>query len=536
MDMQAMRRGAARAAATVGALLAAALLALVVQAAPAHALTSGETGSVTLGNLEAGTQVEVYKVVDVNWDDAGDQPVSPAYTWTSAVAGWVKANYPAYVDDSEGKSGVAEAFGSMGDAASKEFYDKLAAAVSAGTVALDPAKTFTAAAGGTQVDGLAMGGYLVLASNSANYVYQPIGVNIEPVYDTAAGAWKLAEGAVQNIEVKRSPVGIEKTVNGQKVVGAAYGEALDFALVSPVPAYPENASADAKKYGIFDMMDAGLTFDSSSLRVYGLASKDQASADAAPLVEGTHYTVGATNLAGEAATFALDFDYESIAGFAYIRVEYQGALNENAPIGPAGTENHAKLEFNDDPYDAGGYATHGDSTKVYSYGIDVTKVDKADGTTALAGAKFTVADASGAGISFAAVDAAAGHYRVVAAGTAGAITELEVGSTDAAKGRLVIDGLAEGDYSLAETQAPGGYTKPSRTFSFAVADADARGVLDGKVGESQVGYVTGSIENAKGFELPTTGDMGTMGITALGVAAIAAALAVLVRMRRGARR
>lgn len=518
----------------IGAWLATFVMAIALAlgiASPALGapVTSTSTGSVTLENIEKGAKIDVYHVITVNWDDATHQPQEPVYKWNDdgekSVADWVKVNHPDYINADT--NAVTDKFKTDDDA--KVFYDALSAAIANGDVSLSPEQpTITAGENETVVSGLPLGTHLFIIGSSTNYVYQPVAQNVVPVWNDKANEWQVQKPNI-NVEVKRSELDIDKTVENVKITGAQYGDVLDFKLVSAVPTYPENAVN--KLYGISDTMnpEGGLTFVEGSVKVYGLQSKDQDPTEGELLIEGTHYTKDGKDSATPAndVTFGLHFKYDEISKYKYIAVTYQGILNSNADL-IKGAENEAHLEWNNNPYDENGYDEIPDQAKVYPYGLDVLKVDSGKDKTPLAGAEFTL-NIKGDDNLLKFVKDDEGKYHVYD-------DEVDKGreTTTAlvvnGEGKLVVDGLDKDvTYVLTETKAPEGYVKPSGSIEFTITDADDDGLVDN---ENNTAYIHKTISNDKGFDLPATGGAGTIAITAVGVCVMVGAAVVLVRTRK----
>ncbi len=94
-----------------------------------------------------------------------------------------------------------------------------------------------------------------------------------------------------------------------------------------------------------------------------------------------------------------------------------------------------------------------------TYGFDLDKVDE-EGET-LEGAKFTLT--KGGETVYFLYDEGTKTYTVCEAGTEGATTEIEAGSVH-------VTGLAEGDYTLTETEAPEGYQASGKTVTITVGE------------------------------------------------------------------
>ena len=177
-------------------------------------------------------------------------------------------------------------------------------------------------------------------------------------------------------------------------------------------------------------MPAGLTFTDAenAIRVYGV--NDTTGEDGAPLAQGVAY--GKT--VGQNTTFTLRFVYDQIDEYSEIRVEYSAVLSAQAVPGQGNT-NSAKLEYRNDPYVEDGYNTVSDSATVYTYGIEVIKVDGDNNETRLAGAEFKLyggidADGNVTGDPIRFFQTGNGVYRKLCAGDASSTDTLTVNDTE----------------------------------------------------------------------------------------------------------
>lgn len=101
-------------------------------------------------------------------------------------------------------------------------------------------------------------------------------------------------------------------------------------------------------------------------------------------------------------------------------------------------------------------------------------------------------------------------------------------------------GLDVGTYKLEEVKAPKDYTLLKDKIEFTITDANPGpdGVIDGNSSEkvtvngTDTGRLTTTITNNKGFNLPSTGGMGTYIFTIGGLVVMAGAVLLLVSSKK----
>ena len=216
----------------------------------------------------------------------------------------------------------------------------------------------------------------------------------------------------------------------------------------------------------------------------------------------------------------ITFNYETPSTY---EITYSAVINENAKI--ANSENNTfTLKYNDE-----GDMT--DTTEVVTYQIDLEKVDTSNAETKLAGAKFKLYDAKTDGneipVVLVPLDVAHGEttdknygtenskvdnvYRHAKTGETG--VEMVTGAT----GKIIVQGLANGNYYFEETEAPKGFNKlTARTDATTIKDENA----------------TIKVYNESGAELPSTGGIGTTIFYIIGAILVIGAGVVLVTRRR----
>lgn len=323
----------------------------------------------------------------------------------------------------------------------------------------------------------------------------------------------------------------------------------------------------AKNYVIHDRISKGLTLDLSSVVVRHGTTE---------LTKTTDYVVnpaGSPHCGNADCKLEIQFTDTFLAKLTaddVITVDYSAQVNENALVGTYG--NTAWLNYGGDaPFgdgqaktpDAGtGGDPDPDSPKpgVHTFKLDIYKymADKDGKPTALAGAKFQLADKAGNVIKVVpytgettklpAISMTVGttgetaltdadRYRVAVDDTeAGAV---DIFTTTTGKG-VVIYGLGAGEYTLTETEAPAGYNKLEAPVTVKISGykdsngqptsdpADPAGQLYN--GTTKVGSI--NVQNLYGTQMPETGGMGTTILYIVGAILVVGAVVFLVARKR----
>lgn len=343
-----------------------------------------------------------------------------------------------------------------------------------------------------------------------------------------------------NANIKGSLPTVDKKVqvngNGADTADAKIGDTLTFTLTSTIP---DMSAYDTYTFNFKDTLSKGLTYgDITSVTVEGVD---------APLVKDTDYTVTTTPAAAGNTLLTVgmtDFKnkQQTNAG-KKITVTYTATLNENAVVGGAGNVNSATIQYSNDPSSTGTGESEPDKVRVFTYGFTVDKYtgdNYNDAATRLAGAEFTLtAKGDTSAIKFVQVNAGSATedavYRVAKAGeTAGTTTTI----TTPANGKVVFQGLKNGEYTLTETKVPAGYNKLASAIGVKV-----NGSNDGTDTTNATVNITYNndnndttydqtasngvipVQNKSGAILPGTGGMGTIAFTVIGVLVIALGVA-----------
>ena len=199
-------------------------------------------------------------------------------------------------------------------------------------------------------------------------------------------------------------------------------------------------------------------------------------------------------------------------------VYYEAVLNENAVLGNPGNPNEAYLEFSNDPYTDQTGKTGTDKVVVFTYQLQVDKIDEQNHP--LAGAEFTLYK----------YDSNNKDYLI----------EMPL-AADESETQFIWSGLDDGYYRLVETTVPAGYNEMA-PIDFTIyanhpesSDNPQLIELSGGVlgtGDITIGQIQKNIVNKTGTVLPETGAEGTFFlITTSTVLVVVAAVFMITRKK-----
>ena len=242
-----------------------------------------------------------------------------------------------------------------------------------------------------------------------------------------------------------------------------------------------------------------------------------------------------------------------------VTVDYTATLNSDAVIGLDGNPNEVKLIFSNNPNMTGDGTGKPDDTGetpidkviVFTYELDVEKVDGTNTATKLKDAEFVLKRKVGENTEYAVVNNKERLEKWVA--SIDDATKLVTG----ADGLVKVAGLDDGTYYLEETKAPSQYNKLSKDVEIVISTktknnqiwtgtaSDALTKIEVTVtdvktvktdGNVKSGSVKVTVENYKGSELPSTGGMGTTIFYVVGsILVLGAAILLITKKRMSAR-
>lgn len=411
------------------------------------------------------------------------------------------------------------------------------------------------------------GYYLLLVSTTAqnNRTYMPVTVFVQvkngnvrvyaagsEITDDPTAVFKYEDGPAINVRVSDDS---KATTQWKETAGGRVGETMDFYMEVSTPAY-ESEHVDISSL-IAKCQLAGLNYVEDSMKATTLPNADSDAVKDA--IKGT--TVGADG------NLTVELDYSKIrsaTGRGLIYLHFKAAVAPDA-VAESEASATAKLEYVFS-MEAGKTKTTADSTAaVYNYDFTLFKksnelIDPSDAGSShrpLAGAGFTLYadEAMNTPVSMVKVDATAttdAYYRPALAGEAGAVAQMDANMGND-NNTLSIRGLDVGSYYVKETKTPSGYYAPKGSFKLELtAERDASESLVktlAKGGFSALEKADRALVQRDGvnkglnrFEadllnsstpvLPTTGGVGTVMFTVIGLLCMGAALWFFLFARR----
>lgn len=319
-------------------------------------------------------------------------------------------------------------------------------------------------------------------------------------------------GDKTEVTIKSKFPTVDKQVSNNKTdykdnTTAQVGDTVTFKLTAKVP---DMTDYTTYKFVFHDTLSNGLAYDAGTVKV---------TIGGTEVTKEGNYTVNEPT--GESKELTVTFAdltkvTDATAGKDIV-VTYTAKITKDAVTTKPAT-NKAYLEYSNNPGTDELGKSNPDESKVYTYDIEIHKFHTEDtDENRLANATFKLtSDVDGNNVVKLVAETDANAYHVQGDGETGVDTVTTDGT-----GKINIKGLKAGTYYLHETIAPTGYNKLKKPIKIEITVADGNYTTPSyKVDDKANTGNTIKVENVKGVMLPETGSIGTIGLTALGVAVV----------------
>lgn len=407
-----------------------------------------------------------------------------------------------------------------------------------------------------------------LAPNDYRFIETGLGenngyiLNGKPYEFTVQNDGKIKVGSKEPTDIATITANNEKpdlkkeVKNGntyENAADASIGDMVEWKVSASVPSNVDQL----EKYSITDKMSSALTWVEAEAALNITYKSNGTPVNA----ETTDYTLIKPTDNQEGGSWTIEFTEAGKTklktnNISSIEVTFKTKLNEKANIGSAGNLNDAQLDYSNaiyplvDPTNPNDGKKPGedhikDQAKVYSFAIDMTKVDGNNTATKLEGVYFDLYKYSGTVTEPTESDLKGSGKKI---NTTDLVTDIN--------GKITVKGLENGNYYLVETKAAaGGYNLLKAPVKVVIAQEysvekkttvtkDAEGNVTSTTtvvnktftggDENNAGTYSVTIENRKGFTLPKTGDIGTAMFLIIGIGGMLAAVYIMLRGRKRA--
>lgn len=478
------------------------LIAVMLVASAATGALAAGPGEITVNKTVAGKTYDIYRIFDVTYTGTGANKTY-LYTMTDEFKGFFTSEYGIAADDHAGAVAIVSDSKKF-DA----FVEKVKKYALENGIAVTDSKTAT----GTSVvfSNLSLGYYLVYPQGGLTAACSLTTTDPEATVDVKTEYPEIDKVIVEN--------GTDKDVTTSKV-----GDMVTFKLTSTVP---DMTGYTKYTYKVTDTLSAGLTFNNDVAVKVGTRT----------LYSPQDFKVTPVAHAGNETIFEIDFvdflQHQARAGDKVV-ITYTATVNENAVIGGTGNPNEVNLIYSNNPKDENSTdKTPDDIVIVYTFMLNLEKVDAANHATKLNGAIFSLWTPE-----FISGATTKSHTD----GGSSIVLYLIKNDLETTGNGTFQFNVKAGTYYLFEETPPTGYNKMTDPIKFTVTpefDPNTNLLLNVTTDNTDVtwdastGSVSTTVENRSGLELPSTGGRGVTLFVAGGGVLMLGSIGTLIFRRK----
>ena len=341
--------------------------------------------------------------------------------------------------------------------------------------------------------------------------------------DSAYSRFMLTLVDESTIDAKSVMPTVEKKINasGSMVDAntASIGDIVKYVVTSAVP---DTTGYNKYFFEFTDTMSKGLSYE-NDMKIY---------INGTELTDPVKFKITQTTSGTDTVIKVLIYDMTPYTKGDSVKLEYSAKVNSGVDLTINGNPNKVSLKYSNnpsysytgDPDSEPSGQTPEDKVVTYSTTLEIRKTDET-------GNKLT-------GASFKAEKLVGGVWTEILAETA---VDTE--------GKIILEGLGEGQYRITETKAPTGYNKITTPITLTIGkvmnatdttkldhwtytqDTHTNAVTGAEAGANPVVGIT-TVANKQGITLPSTGGIGTTIFYVVGGILVAAAVILLITRKR----
>ena len=332
---------------------------------------------------------------------------------------------------------------------------------------------------------------------------------------------------------------------------ASDGDSVDYQIISTLPSIT-SASTYLTCYTFTDTLSKGITYNKHDVVLEFFADAActdpvarWAETDGKFTVTYSTTDTGETGMTIEMTADGLKemntavYSDASMVNSGYsdctLRITYAATVNSSADVvyGDNGNPNEVVLTWKRTSQNS--YDTLKDDAKVFTYGLELTKLFS-DGKGDFSKVQFIMQNKTDGYYVKAKLDEATGVYYVTDHVADKKDATRFVPTVKDGKGKILIKGLEDDEYTVTEIKTADGYTLLKKGISVVISrkDASASATVDGKQAAmladngSANALVPLSVVNTSGFDLPATGDRGVWMYGLAGILLMTASAACII--------